>query len=335
MSGKAKQESRSRPAKRPTQPWYQYWERSYHHIRTHRILFCLCVFIFLVIVGAGVTICCFFARAEEKQVRDEALTLAVDTGKWFAEQLDLAILPLFSLAQFATELELFRHLPERVGRSGEEGALPFAEPDSQEGTVYRRNITGVCDDPEMWERFTHIAAALKRNARMDGVLVNLQFAPYGVVCLLHPLNNTEDFDDGIFMDNTGAWGMDLLTDPKSKFIAEQTVKKDRVIVAGPRALRQCQGCHPTVEEAFIARLPIVSDDHIMYVDGEPYNRWGFATALINWRQLVTRSGIYESFAQSNMGFRLTRTDRVFDDEKNEYVEEVSPNHLYVCSYLNQ
>lgn len=290
--------------------------------RTHRIPIFLCTFIFLVLVGAGISITYLFAEAEESQVRDDALTLAIDTGKWFSEQLDLAILPLFSLAQFAVELELFRYLPERVGPAGEPGSIPFLPPD-ESGRQYRRNVTGVCDDPALLERFNHIASTLKRTANMEGVLVNLQLAPQAVVCLLYPLNNTEDFEDGVYMDNTGAWGMDLLTDPFSKFIAEQTIKETQVKVAGPRPLRQCQDCHPTVEEAFIARLPVLSQDHQIVVDGVPYNRWGFATALINWKQLVTRSGIYESFRENNMGFVLTRTDRDFDESTGTYKEEVS------------
>ena len=174
-------------------------------MRAHRTLLLLSTFIFLVLTGAGVTICYFFAEAEESQVRDDALTLAIDTGKWFAEQLDLAILPLFSLAQFAIELDIFSGLPDLVGQSGAPGSLPFLPVAEAGGKAYRRNITGVCDDPLLWERFTHIASTLKRNAHMEGVLVNLQLAPQGVVCLLHPLNNTEDFQDGIFMDNTGTF----------------------------------------------------------------------------------------------------------------------------------
>ena len=107
-------------------------------------------------------------------------------------------------------------------------------------------------------RFTEIASNIKKIAKMDGVLVNLQLAPQAVVCLLHPLNNTEDFEAPIFMDNTGAQGLDLFTDQFSKFIAEQMIKKDEVAIAGPLSLRQCRdrNCDATVEKAFIARLPI-------------------------------------------------------------------------------
>ena len=297
--------------------WKRFTElasRCSDHVSAHRIVFLLCTFIFLVLAGAGITICHIFAQAEEEQIRDQALTLAVDTGKWFSDQLDLAILPLFSLAQFATELEMFDNLPERVA------PLPFAGP--QANGKIKRNITGVCDDPVLWKRFTKIASALKRSAQMEGILVNLQLAPEGVICLLHPLNNTEDFEEGIYMDNTGGWGMDLLFEPTSKYLSEEAIKSGTLTVAGPLPLGQCLDCHATVETAFIVILPIASEDHVVFVDGEPYKRWGFANALINWSELVERSGIYENFAETNMGFRLTRTDHTFDPETNEYTQEV-------------
>lgn len=305
------------------------WKRMF---RTHFILILLCTVIFSMLVGAGLSMSYFFAQAEESQVRDDALALAIDTGNWFSEQLDLAILPLFSLAQFAVELEVFRDLPDQIGIAGAPGSMPFVTPAATDAAAedpresYRRNVTGICDDPALLTKFNQIASTLKHNAQMEGVLVNLQLAPQAVVCLLYPLNNTEDFQDDIYMDNTGAWGMDLLADPISKYIAGETIKETHVKVAGPRPLRQCNDCHPAVEEAFIARLPIWSDDHVIMVDGQPYNRWGFATALINWKQLVARSGLYEAFDGNNMEFTLTRTDRTFDEATGNYKLEVSLEH---------
>jgi hypothetical protein len=36
----------------------------------------------------------------------------------------------------------------------------------------------------------------------------MQLAPQGVVSLVYPLVNTEDFSDGKFLDNSGAIGCD-------------------------------------------------------------------------------------------------------------------------------
>jgi signal transduction histidine kinase len=250
-------------------------------------------------------------------VRRDIFALAEETGQWFSDQLDLAILPLFSLALFVQELDIFRDLPSRIGPANEEGSLPFID-----DLPTHRNTTGVCDEPELLERFTHIASAIKRNAKMEGVLVNLQLAPEAVVCMVHPRINTEDFADGITMDNSGAIGHDLLTDPKRAFIAQATLRSDELVIAGPLTLLQCQDCDPIVRKAFIARLPIAMEGHQIEVNGQFYDRWGFAVAIINWNALVERSDVYEIFRGRGLEFQLTRTDRNYDEARDAYMEEV-------------
>lgn len=237
------------------------------------------------------------------------------------------IVYIYSLAQFATELENFHFLPAKIGPAYAEDnakssrSLPFLPPLIPGGSDTHRNITGVCDAPYLVARFTKIASVIKANAKMEGILVNLQLAPQGVVCLLHPLNNTEDFENGVFMDNTGAQGLDLFTDPTSRYIAESAITKDEISIAGPLSLRQCRDCDATVERAIIARLPIQVSDNEIVVDGQAYKRWGFATALINWEKLVAQSSIYETFQIKGQEFQITRTDRKFDATSNTYSEE--------------
>lgn len=293
------------------------------HVRKHHTSLVIAFLVFAVLCGASVSIYTVFSNASEKRDRDGALQLADETGSWFADQLERALLvPIFSLAQFATELEIFRTLPDQIGPAGANGSLPYLPPTGPGQPYTHRNVTGVCDDPSLMSRFNEIAAAIKHNAKMEGVLVNLQLAPEAVVCLLYPLNNTEDFPSGVFMDNTGARGLDLLSDPDSKYIAGSTLKQDEVVIAGPLSLRQCKNCDATVEKAFIARLPIEVPYHQIAVDGVPYNRWGFATALINWETLINQSGAYETFAERNMEFQLTRTDRKYNESTQLYYENV-------------
>jgi hypothetical protein len=279
----------------------------------------LAVFLFAVLFSAGVSLATNFRAGQYDEIREDALGFAEETGLFFSKNLDHAILPLFSLAQFATELEIFQTLPRLIGMPHANGSLPFVAGDPPT----HRNVTGVCDDPTLVERFDSIAGTIKKNADMAGVLVNLQLVPDAVVCLSHPMNNTEDFPPGIFMDNSGSIGHDLLTDPARKFIAEATVPSDRVVIAGPLPLRQCQGCDPTVEKAFIARLPISSETNVITVNGVDHKKWGFAVALINWNELVKRSGVYEIFAEEDLEFQLTRTDRNYDDDKDIFSEDVS------------
>jgi hypothetical protein len=279
--------------------------------------------VFALLLGAGITLCELYFEADEEETRDEAMDFAIETGAWFAKELDRAILPLFSLAQFATELAIFADLPNKIGMAHEPGSLPFLT--NEDGSFNpKRNVTGVCDQPDLVSRFTQIASAIKMNAGMEGVLHNLQLAPEGVICLLNPINNTEDFDDGRFLDNTPAWGLDLLNAPFTKYIATSSLAKEEIGIAGPRPLSQCSTCGLY----FIARLPVRTDKHQITVNGEAYNRWGFATALINWEALIERSEIHDRldvndhFQKKGFEFQLTRTDRIYNDETETYFEDV-------------
>jgi hypothetical protein len=328
-------------------------------LQQHFSLLCVSVLIFAVIAAAGISLSFVFAQHQEQELQQVAMAMATESGEWFAKELDMAILPLFSMAQFATELDIFRTLPKQVE------ALPFVAaasnnvssssvPSSSSHSV-KRNVTGVCDDDELVARFASIAHAIKASAGLQGVLVNLQLAPHGVICLLHPMNNTEDFVDRnngtnnsgseTFLDSTPVWGLDLMKDPKMKYIASQQIKqaddnngadKNNLGIVGPRILNQC----PTCGLYFIVRLVIdlndvkhehdddhrfdddVMDDHLMWVNGLGYNRWGFATALINWDHLVQRSRMHAMFHERGMSFLLTRTDRIYNDATLLYDEQV-------------
>jgi hypothetical protein len=152
-------------------------------------------------------------------------------------------------------------------------------------------------------------------------LVNIQLAPASVVCLLHPLVNTEDFEDGIVMNNTGAVGHDLLNDPNRVAIARATVPADGVVIAGPLTL--IQGDVPVVQEAFIARLAINMEGYSISLDGVDYPCWGFAVILLNWAALKEKSGIDEMFKKEGLEYRLTRTDIKRDPDTGYPYESVS------------
>lgn len=282
-------------------------------VRIHPQILMVSLLIFAVLSGAGITLVKVFSNARANQMEVEAKDFAMSTGASFAKELEFAILPLFAIAQFATELEAFSSLPDKIGQADEPGSLPFLKkPDGTFGS--HRNVTGVCNLPELVSRYDHIASAIKKNAQMDGILNNIQLSPDGVICLAYPLNNTEDFHDGKFLDSTAALGLDLLNDPSSKFIARESMKQGGIRIAGPIPLIQC----PTCGLYFIARLPVVSELNRIYIDGKPYNRWGFATALINWDALVERLSVYKKFEERGFEFQLTRTDRTYNEVTATY-----------------
>jgi len=200
-----------------------------------------------------------------------------------------------------------------------EGSLPFLVDPITNETTYHRNVSGVCDDPTVVSTFIEIAEGIKRNARMKGVLVNVQLAPMGVICLLHPVNNTEDLADGKFLDSSSVYGLDLFQDPFMKFIAKSSITKETVGIAGPVQLSQCPGCDPF----FIARLPIVDPRNNIPVQGINYPRWGFATALIAWDTLINQSDISQTFQHKGFHFQLTRTDTIQNQVTGQYERNVA------------
>ena len=270
-----------------------------------------------ILLTAGLVTINALANAYSAQLKDDATDTANELGLWISSQLDEALLPLFAMSQFVKHLDDFKKLPYEIGPRGAVGSAPPLVGKE----ISHRNVSGICDDPETSKVFNEIAANVKKDAGMEGILVNIQLAPASVVCLLHPLVNTEDFEDGIVMNNTGAVGHDLLNDPNRVAIARATVPADGVVIAGPLTL--IQGDVPVVKEAFIARLAINMEGYSITLDGVDYPCWGFAVILLNWAALKEKSGIDEMFKKEGLEYRLTRTDIKTDPDTGLPYESVS------------
>jgi hypothetical protein len=62
-------------------------------------------------------------------------------------------------------------------------------------------------DASVAARFNEIARRIKEvDWHWGKMLLSMQLAPQGVVSLVYPLVNTEDFSDGKFLDNSGDIG---------------------------------------------------------------------------------------------------------------------------------
>ena len=277
--------------------------------------------VFAIFCAATVSLVVKFTDDEEDARLAVAREMAEETGLFFSRELDKALVPLFTMSQFVYQLPAFADLPRIIGDRGDPGAVP---PEDGPRAGSHRNMTGVVS-PELWDMFNTIAAGIKKSADMEGVLVNVQLAPQAVVSMAYPLNNTEDFEDGVFLNSNGAIGHDLLNDPNRVAIARATVPAPGVVIAGPLTL--IQGDFPVVRECFIARLAInmpgATPPYDIKVDGISYESWGFAVVLINWEALKDRSNVYERFNQRGMFFQLTRTDQKFDSDTNTFVERVN------------
>lgn len=218
------------------------------------------------------------------------------------------------MAQFVGEIGSFNALADGVAD------LPFVPAEETGGIVTHRDVDGVCNDVDVLDRFNKIAASIKENADMEGVLVTLQLVPDQVVCMVYPLINSEDFEDGIVQDNTGAIGLDLSAIPSRIAYSQSVLSSNGIYIAGPLTLQECAGegdCNVSVEKAFLAALPVNSENHTISVGGKEFERWGSVEAMINWNALIERSDIFERFAADHKGFQLSRTDIITDPVTQE------------------
>ena len=258
-------------------------------LTTHKQVLLVCIFIFLALTGAGITVCVVVSTTRLNTTHETVLELVEDTGKAFSKELDVALLPLLAMAQFATEIEIFADLPNRIGAGGEPGSLPFLPqvPGELSTSLLKRNVTGVCDDPELIRRFNKIVSTVETSMGLEEIIETLQFSPYGVVCLSYPNNNTEEIKQGRGLNTTRAIGVDLLNDQSNKYIAVNSMTDDeiKVSISGPKLIPQC----PTCGLYIIARLPVLSKEVSIFVNGSWYDRWGFVTLLIQWENLVNRT----------------------------------------------
>ena len=260
-----------------------------------------CLLLFALLVGTGFLITWGFDTAATNARKDRAVSIARSTDLFFVRVLENAFVPLFTISQFVHEVELFETFDSVVGERCDPNATDCSDSTSAPVLTGKeqthRNVTGIFETESgsaTLTRFENIARGIKENSGLGKSLVSIQLAPKGVVSLLYPMVNCEDFANGYCLNNTGAWGHDLLNDPNRTAIASKTVPADGVVTAGP--LKLIQG-----EDTFIARLPINFDEgtgHSMVVDGVDYPCWGFAVVSFflalshTWRMLFHLVNIF-------------------------------------------
>jgi hypothetical protein len=195
-----------------------------------------------------------------------AKRLAMDSAQHLHEELEQATLvPLYTLASFVRELPQFQNLPKFIGEAGQPGSAPFINNNlynnSSATTISRRNVSGICDNETLVTTFSRIARNIKNGYGNRNGLVNLQLAPEGVVCLVYPINNTEDFTYPLFLDSSGAIGLDNLATQERRSLSEKTLQTSDVITAGPLQLllESIYQCHRTwVSKYTLGNIPTLA-----------------------------------------------------------------------------
>ena len=304
----------------------KYFADAFKLAKTSRTIVAYSVLTFLILSAAGLAIVLVFADRYAASRQAYAVEKALEMGFRIPQELQRALLPLFTMQEIIRNVDTFNDLPPKMDQTDK--YLTGAPP----GRAWR-NASKLCDDPTYVEPFNVIARSVKESARMSKVLVNVQLAPFGAVCLLYPLINTEDFDDGIVMNNTGAIGLDILNDPVSGYYTREAIKNDRVTIQGPLTL--VQGGVPVVKEALIARNPIYVDGFELDIDDETYPFWGFTTVLLNWAQLKEKVELDAFFQSRGMEYLMTRTDTLVNfTSMEEYKRTVTIAQSNRSSHLD-
>jgi sensor domain CHASE-containing protein len=219
---------------------------------------------FVVICVTGLVILNILGLEYEEDNKQYAIDFANKADRWLEKEIAKALLPLFATSELVKVVGKWDDLPSKIKDT----------PQYNQSTSVYNNVTGICDDSSYVKPFNDMASSIKQSSRMQKILVNVQLAPRGVLCLTYPKNNTEDFPPGIFLDTSGAHGLNLFDTPSRAASSKATVKKQDKIVQGP--IKLVQGNQSVVDEALIARYPVFMDDQNMMIDGVNYPLWGLA-----------------------------------------------------------
>jgi len=282
--------------------------------------------IFIVLCSVGLVIIQAFVTVHYNNRVDTASDVALKSGAAFSKALeDAGRGPLFAISQFVKQLESFQQIPASIGQRNDTGSAPPLQ--GKEKTHRDLTNTG-CMDQSIINRFDEIAKGVKKDAGLEKILVSLQLAPVGVVCMIYPLINSEDFAYPLYMNNTGALGHDLLFDERRTDGARKALSSEDPVSVGPLSL--IQGDHKLVKEAFIMRFAINMTGVFINVPQESgpdivHESWGFAVVLLNWDMAKKKTGLMEEFEKSGLDFLLFRMDTKVDGETGKVLGEEMKN----------
>jgi hypothetical protein len=217
---------------------------------------------FAILCGVGLAILYILGDQYEDDKIQQAYDMTRKTDRWLEQEISKSLLPLFATSEIIKVVGKWNDLPFKIEDT---------EQYERDGSVYN-NVMGICDDPAYVDPFVEIASSIKNASGLQKILVNIQLAPIGVLCLTHPKNNTEDFPPGVYLDTSGAIGLNLFDTPSRTASSKEAVIKGAKTIQGP--IKLAQGNLSVVDEALIARYPVFMEGYSYDIDGENYPFWG-------------------------------------------------------------
>ncbi len=134
--------------------------------------------VFAVLTTVGLVIVEMLCDKNHDRELETARWEALETALWFSEMFAKSLIPLRSLQQAVVHSEYFKQLPLEIGNAGEpfSASLKFG-PRSSTKMDYR-DLTGICDNQQMIDKFEEVVAGINMNFDYDGIIVNYRLAPY-------------------------------------------------------------------------------------------------------------------------------------------------------------
>lgn len=182
----------------------------------------------------------------------------------------------------------------------------------------KRNVTGICDNKDLQDKFRSIVEPINADSNLDGVVVSYRLFPNNVACLNEPSGEStehfklEDFPQGDekgSADTTFGFDAGNSDNPFWNMATNDLFIERNLNIFGPFSL-------PPLKEAFCGHLSIWSEldginstQNALTLQGSPIpGAWGFIMNFLDWGKLLERSDIYERFASSGFEFELYRVD---------------------------
>ena len=107
------------------------------------------------------------------------------------------MMPLYGIQQGVIHSGYFDGLSDEIG------PYPHGVIEETDGTMMvKRNVTGICDVPDLQEKFRSIVEPVNSDNNLDGIVVSYRLWPNNVACLSEPNGvstrhfNVDDFPQG-------------------------------------------------------------------------------------------------------------------------------------------
>ena len=175
------------------------------------------------------------------------------------------MLPLYSIQQGVIHSGYFDALPGLIG------SYPnLVIPESLETPFTKRNVTGICDDPILVDRWRQIVYPVNTENDLDGIVVGYRLFPANVACLTEPhrQESTRHFDAYDFpqgednlLASDNAWGLDAghTAFPLWEMITTGENERAHILAKdGPCGTGGRRVVHHVFETGIISSLPILT-----------------------------------------------------------------------------